>query len=187
MVITGFGRLGAPFASQYFGVVPDLITAAKGLTNGAVPMGAVFAKREVHDAFMHGADNAIELFHGYTYSGHPLACAAANASLDVYERDKLFARAAELSEYWATALHGLNDAPYVIDIRTIGLVGAVELQSLAGQPGKRAFSAFLDAYESGILVRTTGDTIALSPPLIITQAQIDELTGVLREVLGRLD
>ncbi len=186
-VITGFGRLGKPFGSEYFDVKPDIITAAKGLTNGAAPMGAVFVKREIHDAFMHGPEGAIELFHGYTYSGHPLACAAALASLDVYESDGLFTRAAAMADYWEDALHSLKDAPHVIDVRNIGLIGAVELEPIAGQPTKRAFSAFLDAYENGVLVRTTGDTIAMSPPLIIEKQHIDQLVGTLGEVLKRLE
>ncbi len=186
-VITGFGRLGKPFGSEYFDVKPDLISAAKGLTNGAAPMGAVFVRREIHDTFMHGPEAAIELFHGYTYSGHPLACAAANAALDVYESDGLFYRAGDMAETWADALHSLRDAPHVIDVRNIGLIGAIELEPIPGKPTKRAFSAFLDAYESGVMVRTTGDTIALSPPLIIEPQHIDQLVTTIREVLNRVE
>ncbi len=182
-VITGFGRLGAPFGSEYFGVTPDLITSAKGLTNGAAPMGAVFAGRHIYDAFMDGPEGVIELFHGYTYSGHPLACAAALAALDVYEGDGLLTRAGQLADYWADALHSLRDLPHVIDIRNIGLIGAIELEPIAGAPTKRAFNAFLKGYEKGILVRTTGDTIALSPPLIIEKSHIDQLIGTLRDIL----
>lgn len=186
-VITGFGRLGAPFGSTHFGVTPDIITAAKGLTNGAAPMGAVFVKEDIYNTFMQGPDEAIELFHGYTYSGHPLACAAALAALDVYESDGLFHRAGELSDYWADALNSLRDCPNVIDIRNIGLIGAIELEGIRGKPTKRAFSAFLDSYENGLLVRTTGDTIALSPPLIIEKEHIDQAIGTLRTVLKRVD
>lgn len=185
-VITGFGRLGAPFGSEYFGVTPDIITAAKGLTNGCAPMGAVFVRREIHDAFMQGPENAVELFHGYTYSGHPIACAAALAALDVYEEEGLFHRAAELKDYWEDALHSLKDHPNVIDIRNIGLIGAIELEPIPGAPTKRAFAAFLDAYEHGLLMRTTGDTIALSPPLIIEKSHIDEIVDILGGVLKRL-
>ena len=182
-VITGFGRLGSPFAAQHFGVVPDMITCAKGLTNGVIPMGAVLATAEIHDAFMQGPDHMIELFHGYTYSGNPIACAAGLATLDTYAEEGLLTRAAEIEAYWADALHGLRDLPHVVDIRNMGLIGAVELAPIDGQPGKRAFDAFLRAYEAGILIRVTGDIIAMSPPLIISKPQIDELIGTLAEVL----
>ena len=182
-VITGFGRLGAPFAAQYFDVKPDMITTAKGLTNGVIPMGAVFVTSEIHDAFMTGPEHMIEFFHGYTYSGNPIASAAALGTLDTYRDEGLLTRAAELASYWEEALHSLKDCPHVIDIRNIGLIGAIELQPIAGEPTKRAFSAFLKAYEKGLLIRTTGDIIALSPPLIITKAEIDELFTKLREVL----
>ncbi len=184
-VITGFGRLGSSFAAEHFGVMPDLITCAKGLTNGVIPMGAVLATAEVHDAFMQGPEHMIELFHGYTYSGNPIASAAGLATLETYAEDGLFARAAELAPYWEDALHSLNDHPHVIDIRNMGLIGAIELEPIAGEPTKRAFSAFLEAYESNILIRTTGDIIALSPPLIIEKAHIDTLIGTLGEVLKR--
>ncbi|CAN7430554.1 aspartate aminotransferase family protein [Pararhizobium sp. LjRoot255] len=182
-VITGYGRLGAPFAAQYFDVKPDMIVTAKGLTNGVIPMGAVFVTAEIHDAFMSGPEHMIEFFHGYTYSGNPIACAAALGTLDTYRDEGLLTRGAELASYWADALHSLKDCPHVIDIRNIGLIGAIELQPIAGEPTKRAFSAFLKAYESGYLIRTTGDIIALSPPLIITKAQIDELIDGIRKVL----
>jgi len=181
-VITGFGRLGASFASQYFDVVPDMVTLAKGLTNAAVPMGAVLVREEIYDAFMKGPEG-IELFHGYTYSGHPLACAAGNAALDVYEEEGLFARAAELAPYWEDALHQLRDLPNVIDIRNLGLVGAIELEPIAGSPTKRALAAFGAAFDKGVLIRTTGDTIALSPPLIVEKSQIDQIAETLRAVL----
>jgi beta-alanine--pyruvate transaminase len=182
-VITGFGRLGTPFAAQYFDVKPDMIVTAKGLTNGVIPMGAVFVTAEIHDAFMSGPEHMIEFFHGYTYSGNPIACAAALGTLDTYRDEGLLTRGAELASYWGDALHSLRDCPHVIDIRNIGLIGAIELSPIAGEPTKRAFSAFLKAYESGYLIRTTGDIIALSPPLIISKAEIDELVDGIRKVL----
>ncbi|MEO8936408.1 MAG: aminotransferase class III-fold pyridoxal phosphate-dependent enzyme, partial [Burkholderiaceae bacterium] len=182
-VITGFGRLGTPFATDYFGVEPDLMTVAKGITNGCVPMGAVFVKPHVHDAFMHGPAGAIEFFHGYTYSGHPLACAAALATLDVYEQTGLIANAVDMSGAFQTALHGLRGRPHVIDIRNLGLIGGVELAPREGQPGARGMEVFKRAYERGILLRVTGDTLAMSPPLIIDGSQIDRLCGTLGEVL----
>ena len=182
-VITGFGRLGAPFASEYFGVTPDIMTTAKGLTNGVIPMGAVFVRDEIHDAFMQGPEHMIEFMHGYTYSGNPIASAAALATLDTYKEEGLLTRATELASYWEEQLHSLKDCPHVIDVRNIGLIGAIELESLPGEPTKRAFTAFLKAYESGLLIRTTGDIIALSPPLIISKPEIDELFDKLRTVL----
>jgi len=173
-VITGFGRLGKPFGSQHFGVMPDLFTTAKGLTNATVPMGAVFVKNEVFEAFMQGAEG-IELFHGYTYSGHPVACAAGIATLDVFEEEGLLTRAASLAQQWEGGLHAFKDAPHVVDIRNCGLMGAIELEPRAGQPGKRAYEVFVKAFEAGVLIRVTGDTIALSPPLIIESAQIDRI------------
>ncbi len=182
-VITGFGRLGSPFAAQHFGVEADLITLAKGLTNGVIPMGAVLATPAVHDAFMAGPEHMIELFHGYTYSGNPIASAAGIATLETYREEGLFERAAEIAPYWEDALHSLKGLPHVIDIRNMGLIGAVELEGIAGEPTKRAFGAFLDAYEKGILIRTTGDIIAMSPPLIVSKGDIDRLIGVLGDVL----
>ena len=186
-VITGFGRLGSAFAAQHFNVLPDMMTTAKGLTNGVIPMGAVLTTAEVHDAFMQGPEHMIELFHGYTYSGNPIASAAGIATLEVYKEEGLFERAAELAPYWENALHGLKGTRHVIDIRNMGLIGAVELEPIAGEPTKRAFTAFLKAYEKGILIRTTGGIIAMSPPLIIEKGQIDQLIGTLREVLEGLD
>ncbi|WP_172124745.1 MULTISPECIES: aspartate aminotransferase family protein [unclassified Devosia] len=186
-VITGYGRLGTPFAADYFGVTPDIMVTAKGLTNGVIPMGAVLVSAEIHDAFMTGPENAIELFHGYTYSGNPIACAAALATLETYREEGLLTRGAELAPYFAEALHSLRGEPHVIDIRNIGLVGAVELEPIAGSPTKRAFSAFIKAFESGYLIRTTGDIIALSPPLIISRDQIDELVDGLRTVLRSIE
>ncbi|MCC5983189.1 MAG: aspartate aminotransferase family protein [Rhodobacteraceae bacterium] len=185
-VITGFGRLGSPFAAQHFDVLPDMMTTAKGLTNGVIPMGAVLTTGAVHDAFMQGPEHMIELFHGYTYSGNPIACAAGLATLETYAEEGLFDRCAEIAPYWEEALHSLRDARHVIDIRNMGLIGAVELEPIPGAPTKRAFSAFLKAYEKGILIRTTGDIIAMSPPLIIERAQVDELIGTLRDVLDNL-
>ncbi len=182
-VITGFGRLGTPFGSHYFGVVPDIITAAKGLTNGAIPMGAVFVRNNIYDAFMHGPENAIELFHGYTYSAHPVACAAGIATQDIYERDGLLTRGAQLAQQWEDAVHSLRESPHVIDIRNIGLMAGIELSPRAGTPGARGYDAFVKAFEMGILIRVTGDIIALSPPLIVEPRQIDQLVSTLREVL----
>ncbi|MDB5820749.1 MAG: aminotransferase [Rhizobacter sp.] len=184
-VITGFGRLGEPFASTRFGVTPDLIVTAKGITNGAVPMGAVFAKQSMYDAFMNGPDHLIEFFHGYTYSAHPLACAAALGTLDTYAEEGLLTRAKEMEPYFEKKLHSLREVPNVIDIRNIGLVGGIELEPIPGQPGKRAFDAFLACFERGVFIRTTGDTIALSPPLIVTNEQIDEMVGTIADVLKK--
>jgi beta-alanine--pyruvate transaminase len=184
-VITGFGRTGAPFAAQTFGVTPDMITCAKGLTNGCVPMGAVIVKDGIHDAFMNGPEHLIEFFHGYTYSAHPLACAAGIATLDTYADDGLLTRAKELEPYFADAVHSLKGEPSVIDVRNIGLVGGIELAPLPGEPTKRAFGAFLDCWQQGVLIRTTGDTIAMSPPLIIERAQIDELVDKVRGAIRR--
>jgi beta-alanine--pyruvate transaminase len=186
-VITGFGRLGAPFAADYFGVTPDIMTTAKGVSNGVIPMGAVFVKKEIHDAFMTGPEHMIEFFHGYTYSGNPIACAAALGTLDTYKEEGLLTRGEELAPYWEDALHSLKGEPHVIDIRNIGLIGAIELAPIAGQPTKRAFSAFVKAFERGALIRTTGDIIALSPPLIITKGQINELIDHVRDVLRSID
>jgi len=186
-VITGFGRLGTPFGADYFGVTPDIMVTAKGLTNGIIPMGAVFCSSDIHDAFMNGPEHVIEFFHGYTYSGNPVASAAALATLETYKEEGLLTRGAELAPYFADALHSLKSEPHVIDIRNIGLVGAIELQPIAGSPTKRAFSAFLAAFESGYLIRTTGDIIALSPPLIISKSQIDELIDGIRTVLRSIE
>ena len=182
-VITGFGRVGKPFAAQAFDVTPDLMTTAKGLTNGAQPMGAVFAQRKVHDAFMQGPENVIELFHGYTYSAHPAACAAALATLDIYARENLLTRAATLSPTWENALHSLRGLPHVIDIRNYGLIGAVEMEPRAGKPGARGYEAFVKCFERGLLVRPAGDVIALSPPLIVEPAQMARMVEILGDVI----
>ncbi len=185
-VITGFGRTGQAFAAQTFGVTPDLITCAKGLTNGCVPMGAVIAKQGIYDTFMQGPEHLIEFFHGYTYSAHPLACAAGLATLDTYAEEGLLTRAAELEGYFAEAVHSLKGLPNVIDIRNIGLVGGIELSPRPGAPTQRAFDVFLDCYQAGVLVRTTGDTVALSPPLIISRAQIDQLVDTVGTAIKRV-
>jgi beta-alanine--pyruvate transaminase len=184
-VITGFGRLGTPFAADFFGVRPDLMTVAKGLTNGAVPMGAVFARRAIHDAIVDAAPGGIEFFHGYTYSAHPLACAAALATLEVYRDEDLFARAAALAPYWADAVHALRDEarlPHLIDLRNVGLVAGIELAPRDGAPGARGYEAFVACFEAGLLVRAAGDILALSPPLIAERAHVDEMFEVLRGV-----
>ncbi|MGD8425827.1 MAG: aspartate aminotransferase family protein [Gammaproteobacteria bacterium] len=186
-VITGFGRLGQAFAADYFDVLPDIITTAKGLTNGSIPMGAVFVRDEIYDAFMNGPEHVIELFHGYTYSGHPVACAAGLAAMDIYEQEDLFNRAAEMAPYWEEAVHSLHGLPNVIDIRNLGLVAGIELASREGAPGARAFDAHVKCFEKGVLVRFTGDIIALSPPLIIEKQHIDTLFGTLGDVLRSLD
>lgn len=185
-VITGFGRLGAPFAADYFDVTPDIITTAKALTNGVIPMGAVLASRKIHDGLMQGPIGQIELFHGYTYSGHPAGCAAGLAMLEICEAEGLLTRAQEVTEHWQAAVHGLKAAPHVIDVRAIGLVAGIELSGREGAPGARAYDAFVDCFERGLLIRTTGDTIALSPPLIVTTAQIDEIVDILGESLRKL-
>jgi beta-alanine--pyruvate transaminase len=186
-VITGYGRLGTPFAADYFGVTPDILVTAKGLTNGVIPMGAVLVTSEIHDAFMQGPEHLIEFFHGYTYSGNPMAAAAGLGTLETYKDEGLLTRGAELAPYFEDALHSLKGLPHVIDIRNIGLVGAVELEPIAGAPTKRAFSAFLKAFEQGLLIRTTGDIIALSPPLIVAKSQIDEIVGKLGGILKTLE
>jgi beta-alanine--pyruvate transaminase len=186
-VITGFGRLGASFASEYFGIVPDLITTAKGITNGTIPMGAVFARKGIYDAFMSAPDNTIELFHGYTYSGHPVACAAGLATLDIYKEEDLFARAAALSGYWEDGVHSLKGVRNVVDLRNLGLIAGIELAPRPGKPGGRGFDAFLRAYDANLLVRVTGDIIALSPPLICEKKHVDEMFGILADVLKTVD
>ncbi len=185
-VITGFGRLGTAFATDYFGVMPDLVTAAKGITNATVPMGAVFAREGIYNAFMQGSEQMIELFHGYTYSGHPLACAAAQATLDIYEEEGLFERANTLAPYWEDAVHSLKGVPHVIDVRNLGLVAGIELESIAGQPSVRAYDCMVRCFEQGLLIRTTGDIIALSPPLILEKQHIDQMIDLLGTVLKQV-
>ena len=185
-VITGFGRTGAGFAAERFGVLPDMMTVAKGITNGAVPMGATLVRRHIYETFMSRPEPGIELFHGYTYSGHPIACAAALATLDVYRQEGLFERAATLEKYWEDASHALRGLPHVIDVRNIGLVSGIELEPRPGQLGARAFDAFTQCFAEGVLIRVTGDVIALSPPLIIEERQIDEIFETLSGVLKRV-
>ena len=186
-VITGFGRLGTPFAADFFGATPDFITTAKGLTNGSVPMGAVLCSRHVHDAIVAGPEQLIELFHGYTYSGHPVACAAGIATLDIYRREGLLRRATTMSGAWRNALHSLNGEPHVIDVRTIGLVAGVELSARVGAPGSRAYDVFTRCFARGLLTRVTGDIIALSPPLIIAEDEIASIVETIRTVLDEVD
>jgi beta-alanine--pyruvate transaminase len=183
-VITGFGRLGAPFATTLFGVTPDIVCLAKGITNATVPMGAVVVRKGIYETMMGAApQDTIELFHGYTYSGHPLACAASLATLELYEEEGLFERARELAPYFENAVHSLRELPHVADVRNLGMVAGIELEPMPGKPAARAFAAFQKCFEKGLLIRTTGDIIALSPPLIISRQQIDELVGILGDVL----
>lgn len=182
-VITAFGRLGAATASEYFDVKPDIITTAKGLTNGVIPMGAVVVSDKIYASAMENADAPIELFHGYTYSANPVSCAAALATLESYKQNDLFRRAALLSGPWEDQLHSLRDLPNVIDIRNLGLVGAVELAPREGAPGARGYDAMKRAWDAGIMIRVTGDIIALSPPLIISEPEITTLCQTLGEVL----
>ena len=184
-VITGFGRLGSAFACEKFGVLPDMVTLAKGLTNGAAPMGAVAARKGIYETFMDAADpdTAIEFAHGYTYSGHPLACAAALAAQDIYRDEDLFARAGELAPYWEEAVHSLGNLPHVTDIRNMGLMAGIELDPIPERPTARAFDIYLRAFEEGLLIRTTGDIIALSPPLIVERHEVDRMMELLATLL----
>jgi len=183
-VITGFGRLGYAFAAERYGVLPDLITFAKGITSGAVPMGGVIARDGIYDAFMRGPEHVVELFHGYTYSAHPLACAAGIATLDLYRDEKLFERAKALEPRWADAAMTLKDLPDVLDIRTVGITAGIDLASRPGAPGLRAYEAMARAFhDEGLMVRNTGDTLALTPPLIVSEAQIGEIFEKLAQVI----
>ncbi len=186
-VITGFGRLGKPFAAQYFGVTPDIITMAKGMTNAAIPMGAAAVTREIHDALMQCPENAIELFHGYTYSAHPVACAAALAALDIYQRERLFENAATMAPVFEAAVHGLRSRGPIVDIRNLGLMAAFDLAPRPGAAGARGYEVLVRAYQAGLLVRMTGDTIALSPPLTIGEPQIADLAAMLGAVLETIE
>jgi beta-alanine--pyruvate transaminase len=186
-VITAFGRLGKATAAERFGVEPDMITMAKGVTSGTVPMGAVMIRKGIYDAFMEAPERTIELFHGYTYSAHPLACAAALATLEVYKEEELFEQSADLAPYWEEAIHSLKGAPHVIDLRNIGLIGAIELEPRSGAPGQRGYDAMLKACDLGLMVRVTGDIIALSPPLIIGREQVDQIVEIVRKVLAAID
>ena len=183
-VITGFGRLGASFAAERFDIKPDMIAMAKGMTNGAIPMGGVAVQSHVYDGLMQGPVETIELMHGYTYSGHPAASAALIATLEIYQRESLFQRARDLETYWQEAVHMLRQSPNVADVRNIGLVGAIELAPAEGRPGARGNDVYRRAFESGLLVRVTGDTIALSPPLIISEQQIDEIVEKLGKAIA---
>jgi beta-alanine--pyruvate transaminase len=186
-VITGFGRTGQAFAADTFGVTPDLITLAKGITNATVPMGAVYVRKGIYDAFLQGPENTIDLFHGYTYSAHPLACAAAHATLDIYAEEGLFERARALAPYWEEAAHSLRGNKRVIDIRNFGLMLGVEMEPIAGQIGKRGFSGFLRAWENGLMVRFVGDTLCCSPPLIIEKREIDQIIDLLDKSIREAD
>ena len=182
-VITGFGRLGAPFAATRFNVIPDMMTIAKGITNATVPMGAVCVRNNIYETVVNSAAAGIELFHGYTYSGHPLAAAAGLATLDLYKSEGLFERAASLEKYWEEAAHSLRGAPHVIDVRTIGIVAGIELEPRPGAPGARAFESFLKSFEAGAMIRSTGDTLAFSPPLILEKKHIDQIFETAASVL----
>jgi beta-alanine--pyruvate transaminase len=184
-VITAFGRLGRGTAAEFFGVTPDLITMAKGITNATVPMGAVGVSNEIYSTVTNAAGFGIELFHGYTYSGHPLACAAGLATLNLYRDEGLYERASAMASYLEDAVHSLRDASHVIDIRNLGLVAGIELRARDGEPGRRAMNVFHDCFDNGLLIRVTGDIIALSPPLIIEETQIDFAVDRLRQVLAR--
>jgi beta-alanine--pyruvate transaminase len=186
-VITGFGRLGAPFASHFFDVRPDIITMAKAITNASVPMGAVAASREIYDTILGNSETPIELFHGYTTSGHPLACAAGIATLDTFREEGLFERAAGLAPYWEDALHSLRDAHHVIDVRNLGLIGGIELEPRRGAATQRALEVYRACFDAGVLIRVTGDIIALSPPLIIEKNQIDQIVETVRGALQRIE
>ena len=187
-VITGFGRVGAPFAAEYFGIEPDMITMAKGITNASVPMGAVVVRRGIYDTVVNATEQGIEFFHGYTYSGHPLACAAGLATLGVYRDEGLFERAASLAPYFEEAVHSLRGSRHVVDIRNLGIVAGIELASRPGKVGARAFEVFTRCFnDENVLIRTTGDIIALSPPLIVEKAQIDEIVGAVAKILDRVD
>ncbi len=185
-VITGFGRMGTAFASEFFGVTPDIMTVAKGITNGTIPMGAVFVKRGIHDAMMQGPEHIVEFFHGYTYSGHPVACAAALAALDIYQREGLFERAASLLPLWEEAVHSLRGSPHVIDIRNLGLVAGIELEPRPNEAGKRGYEVFVDCFENGVLIRQSGDIIAISPPLIVEESHIHQIVDRLSTALRRV-
>jgi beta-alanine--pyruvate transaminase len=182
-VISGFGRLGTPFAVDYFGIAPDMLTLAKGITNATVPMGATVTSAAIHDAFMQGPEGAMELFHGYTYSGHVLACAAALATLDTYAQEGIFQQAAELSPYFEDAVHSLKGLPHVIDVRNLGMVAGVELAARPGAVGTRAYDVFVACYNAGLLTRITGDIIAISPPLIAERKHVDEMVGIIGDVI----
>ncbi|HYF06450.1 MAG TPA: aspartate aminotransferase family protein [Acetobacteraceae bacterium] len=182
-VITGFGRLGTNFGAERLGVTPDIITMAKGLTNAAVPMGAVAVRNGIYDTIVEGVPNGIEFFHGYTYSGHPLAAAASIATLELHRAEDLPGRARAIEPYWQGAVHSLKGAPNVIDTRDCGLIGGIELAPRPGRPGDRAMRIFRRCFDAGVLVRVTGDIVALSPPLIVEKPQVDRIIGTLGEAI----
>jgi beta-alanine--pyruvate transaminase len=186
-VITAFGRVGANFAADLYGVEPDMITFAKGITSGTVPMGGVIVSKDIYQAYMTGPPSAIEIFHGYTYSAHPLACAAGVATLQLYKDEDLFARAAKMAPKFEAALHSLKGTRHVIDVRSQGLVGGVELAARAGAPGARGFETYLKCYEKNVLIRSTGDVMAMAPALIVEESQIDQIVQTLRDVLGTVE
>ena len=186
-VITGFGRLGANFAADHFGIVPDMIVMAKGMTNGTVPASAVAVQKEIHDTFMQGPPSTIELFHGYTYSAHPLACAAGLATLDIFAEEALAERARALAPVWEDALHSLRSLDHVVDIRNLGLMGAVEVAPRDGAPGARAFDISLECLERGLMLRQAGNVLALSPPLVITEEQIGSIADMLGSAIEAAD
>ena len=185
-VLPGFGRLGAPFAANYFGVTPDMMTTAKGITNGTVPCGAVFASRKIHDTLMTGPQSQIELFHGYTYSAHPVACAAALATLDIYQAEGLLTRGASMADYWQEAVHSLKGLPNVIDIRNVGLMGAVEVAPRKEGVAARGYDVMVDCFNRGLYLRMSGDSFALSPPLIVEKSHIDDIVSILGDAIKRV-
>jgi beta-alanine--pyruvate transaminase len=183
-VITGFGRLGHAFAAERYGVVPDMITFAKGITSGSVPMGGVIVRKPIYDAFMRGPEHVVELFHGYTYSAHPLACAAGLATLDLYRDEDLFARAKKLEPVWADAVMGLKGLPNVLDIRCVGLTAGIDLASRPDAVGRRAYDAMVTAFNGeSLMIRSTGDTLALTPPLIVSEREIEEIFAKVARVI----
>ena len=182
-VITGFGRLGALFSADRFGVVPDIIAFAKGITSGVVPLGGALVQEDIYAAFMTGAEHLVEFFHGYTYSGHPLACAAGLAALEVYHTEGLFERARSLEPVLADAMHSLRGEPHVIDVRNLGLAAAVELEARAGAASTRAMEIFHHCFDHGAMVRYTGDMIAVGPALIISETEIAQLVDTIRRAI----
>ena len=182
-VICGFGRLGKPFASQYFGVTPDMITFAKGVTSGSVPLGGVIVKKEIYETFMKSSGAGVQFFHGYTYSGHPLACAAAIGTLDTYAEENLFDRPNQLAQSFEEGVHSFKGAPHVIDCRNLGLIGAIELAPRPGAPGARGFEAFEKCWDKGVFVRPVGDNLAFCPPLICEKKHLEQMFGTVAEVL----
>ena len=186
-VITGFGRTGKSFGAESFNVTPDIMTIAKGMTSGMIPMGGVLVKQEIYDTFMTGPEDSIEFFHGYTYSGHPLAAAAGVAAIEVYEEEGLFQRASELAPILEAELQTIKGSQYVIDVRNFGMLGAVELEPIDGKPTARALSVFRECYSRGVLVRTTGDTVALCPPLIASEEQVKTMVQTVKESIAAID